>query len=216
MTFYIVEPIINVYFLSTFTILFANVLDITIDKKSLIEYFDKKNDLYLQGTRSLYFNLLLVSPINYVVGYNYLLDTTNYDLYYFKLLGILLTHNVLYFMMHYSVHKFKPIRFIHEFHHKFIINIPSIGNAVSFLEFQTMYVLPFLVSMFLLKPNTTTINVGILIISILNSIIHSTGLKHLPWLSYFVSPGQHCKHHETYTNNYAAPLLNLDKLFIKE
>ena len=79
-----------------------------------------------------------------------------------------------------------------------------------------MYVLPFLVSMFLLKPNTTTINVGILIISILNSIIHSTGLKHLPWLSYFVSPGQHCKHHETYTNNYAAPLLNLDKLFIKE
>lgn len=68
--------------------------------------------------------------------------------------------------------------------------------------------------MFLFQPNTTTINSGILTISILNSLIHSNGLKNLYWIQYFVSPKQHCKHHETYSNNYAAPLLNLDKLLL--
>ena len=68
--------------------------------------------------------------------------------------------------------------------------------------------------MFLFQPNTTTINSGILTISILNSLIHSNGLKNLYWIQYFVSPKQNCKHHETYSNNYAAPLLNLDKLLL--
>ena len=115
-------------------------------------------------------------------------------------------------MMHYMVHKINAIRFIHKFHHLFKNNIPSIGNAVSFLEFQTMYVLPFLVGMYLFQPNPITIDTSILTISTLNSIIHSSNLKNMNWIYIFVSPNQHSIHHETYENHYAAPLLNFDKL----
>ena len=94
----------------------------------------------------------------------------------------------MYFVMHSMVHKIESIRFIHKFHHLFIKNIPSIGNSVSFLEFQIMYVLPFLTSMFLLEPNVKTINVGIFTISFLNSLIHSSELKKIKWIPLLVSP----------------------------
>ena len=212
MEFHLIKPIINVYLLGSFTILFGHILDLTIDKETLIVYLQKKTDLYIQGLRSLYINLLFVSSINYIIAYNYLLDINSYHLQYLKYGGILLIHNVMYYAMHKSVHKINAIRFIHEFHHLFKKNIPSIGNAVSFLEFQTMYVLPFLVGMYLFKPNVCTINLSIFTISFLNSIIHSSALKNVKWFKLLVSPKQHCKHHENYSGTYAAPLLNIDKL----
>lgn len=210
MVFIILEPLKNVYMLGSFTILFSHILDITIDKKTLTYYLEKKTDLYIQGLRSLYMNLLLVSGINYIIAYNYLLDINTNQFQLIKYGGILFIHNIMYFIMHSMVHKIELIRFIHKFHHLFVENIPSIGNSVSFLEFQIMYVLPFLTGMFLFEPNVKTINVSIFTISFLNSLIHSTYLKKCNWLSFLVSPKQHCKHHEVYTGNYAAPLLNLD------
>ena len=44
-------------------------------------------------------------------------------------------------------------------------------------------------------------------------IERSTELKKYKWIQFMVSPKQHCKHHEKYTGNYAAPLLNIDLLF---
>ena len=210
MVFIILEPLKNVYMLGSFTILFSHILDFTIDKKTLTDYLQKKTDLYIQGLRSLYLNLLLVSGINYIIAYNYLLDIKTNQFQIMKYGGLLLIHNIMYFIMHSMVHKIESIRFIHKFHHLFVENIPSIGNSVSFLEFQIMYVLPFLTGMFLLQPNVKTINASIFTISFLNSLIHSTYLKKCNWLSFLVSPKQHCKHHEVYTGNYAAPLLNLD------
>lgn len=210
MVFIILEPLKNVYMLGSFTILFSHILDFTIDKKTLSDYLQKKTDLYIQGLRSLYLNLLLVSGINYIIAYNYLLDIKSNQFQIMKYGGILFIHNIMYFIMHSMVHKIESIRFIHKFHHLFVENIPSIGNSVSFLEFQIMYVLPFLTGMFLFQPNIKTINASIFTISFLNSLIHSTYLKKCNWLSFLVSPKQHCKHHEVYTGNYAAPLLNLD------
>ena len=213
MDLYILEPIKNVYLLGSFTILFGHILDFTIDKETLIIYLQKKTDLYIDGLRSLYMNLLFVSCINYIIAYNYLLDIKSYNLQCTKYMSILLIHNFMYFIMHYMVHKINSIRFIHNFHHLFKKNIPSIGNSVSFLEFQLMYVLPFLVGMYLCLPNVTTINCSIFTISFLNSLIHSTALKNVNWINFMVSPNQHCNHHETYKGTYAAPLLNLDLAF---
>lgn len=213
MDLYLLEPIINVYLLGSFTILFSHILDFTIDKETLITYLQKKTDLYIQGLRSLYMNLLFVSGFNYIIAYNYLLDIQSNNLQILKYSGILLTHNIMYFGMHSMVHKINAIRFIHNFHHLFTQNIPSIGNAVSFLEFQIMYVLPFLTGMYLFKPNVPTINACIFTISFLNSLIHSSALKNVKWLPLLVSPRKHCSHHENYTGNYAAPLIDLDLAF---
>ena len=210
--FYLCEPIKHAYFIGSFTIIFSNLLDLTIDKETLITYLQKKTDLYIQGMITVYFNLLLISSINYVIAYNYLLNLNNNDINLIKYGSTVFTHNLLYYIMHYMVHKINIIRFIHKFHHLFKINIPSIGNAVSFLEFQIMYVLPFLVSMYLFEPNPITIDSSILTITILNSIIHSSKLKNINWIYIFVSPNQHSIHHETYENHYAAPLLNFDNI----
>ena len=86
-------------------------------------------------------NLLLVSSINYIIAYNYLLDINTNQFQIIKYSGVLFIHSIMYFIMHSMVHKIESIRFIHKFHHLFVKNIPSIGNSVSFLEFQIMYYL---------------------------------------------------------------------------
>ena len=206
------EPIKHVYLLGSITIIFSHILDFTIDTETLKTYLQKKTDLYISGIRSMYLNLLLVSGINYTIAYNSFLELKNNNINYINYFGILLIHNIMYFSMHLMVHKINSIRFIHEFHHLFKQNIPSIGNSVSYLEFQFMYVLPFLVGMYLLKPNPITIDCSILTISLLNALIHSSNLKKIYWPSLLVSPNQHSIHHETYSSNYSAPLINLDKI----
>ena len=86
-------------------------------------------------------NLQLVSSINYIIAYNYLLDINTNQFQIIKYSGVLFIHSIMYFIMHSMVHKIESIRFIHKFHHLFVKNIPSIGNSVSFLEFQIMYYL---------------------------------------------------------------------------
>lgn len=210
--FLLYEPFKHVYLLGSITIIFSNILDITIDTETLKHYLQKNTDLYIKGVRSMYFNLLLVSGVNYTIAYNSLLELNNNNINFVNYLCILLIHNIMYFSMHLMVHKINPIRFIHEFHHLFKQNIPSIGNSVSYLEFQFMYVLPFLVGMYLTKPNPITIDCSILTISLLNALIHSSNLKKIYWPSILVSPNQHSIHHETYSNHYSAPLINLDNI----
>lgn len=206
------EPIKHVYFLGSCTIIFSHILDYTIDSDTLKNYLKNKTELYIQGIQSMYFNLLFVAGLNYIIAYNFLLDTSDNHINLLKYFTILLIHNLLYFAMHLMVHKVNSIRFIHEFHHLFKQNIPSIGNSVSYLEFQIMYVLPFLIGMMLLKPNPITIDSSILTISILNALIHSSRLKTINWPFILVSPNQHSIHHETYSNHYSAPLINFDQI----
>lgn len=212
MNIYILEPLQQVYILSSLTVLFGHILDITIDSQTLMEYMNKKTSLLILGTRSIYLNLFLISPLNYIIAYNFLLDRTDNSLQFVKLSEVLLTHNVMYYLLHYSVHKIKTIRFIHEFHHKFTTNIPSIGNAVSLIEFQTMYVFPFLLAMYLFNPNVKSLNIAVFLISFFNTLIHSSKLRNIKWFSIMVSPNQHGEHHATYSNTYSAPILNFDLL----
>lgn len=214
---YIIEPLINSLILGSFTILIGHLLDVNISRSTFKNEYVNKNkiDLYLDGQKQVHFNLLVVSPINYILAYNYLMCHYSINLCYNKLLGILITQNICYFLLHKLVHNLKVIKPIHDFHHKFIVNIPSIGNSVSFLEFQFMYVTPFLLGMFLFSPNVITVNISILIISIMNSIIHCNELTNFIWLPMFVSPKDHSNHHKTSSSTYSAPLLKLDLLFGK-
>lgn len=208
----IFSPLINVFFLGIFTIMFGYILDFTISKNSLLYYFKEKPSLYISGIQATFINLLVISPINYLIAINYLIsnDFFTNGIIYHKLFLMLLCHNLLYFLLHYTVHKIEILKPIHFFHHKFKRNIPSIANAVSPLEFQTLYVIPFLVGLFLIKPNVITFDISILIISTLSTIIHCYELSNLNWISGIVSPKKHCQHHETYSATYSAPLLDLD------
>jgi len=210
----IFSPVINIFFLSIFTIMFGYILDFTVSKKSLLYYFKEKPDLYISGIRATLFNLIIISPINYFIAINFLIskDFFKSGLACNKLFLMLICHNLLYFLLHYMVHKIEILKPIHYFHHKFKKNIPSISNAVSPLEFQTLYVLPFLFGLLIFKPNVITFDVSILIISILSTIIHCYEFSNFKWIPGFVSPKKHCLHHETYSATYSAPLLDLDFL----
>lgn len=208
------NSLINVFLLSGFTILFGYILDFTISKNTLKYYMKEKPELYISGIKSTFFNLLIVSPINYLFAVNFIVNESFFivGIQYLNLIYLLLCHNILYFILHALVHRVKSIRFIHNFHHKFKINLPSIGNAVSFLEFQFMYVLPFLVGLYLFQANSVTFNIAILIISTLSTIIHCNELNNIFWLPGFVSPKKHSNHHKMYQSHYSAPLLDFDWL----
>ena len=213
-------PIINVYLLSSITILCGYVMDFTISKNTLKNYCENDLNLYISGIQSSLLNLLVISPLNYILIYNYLdyldYNTNVFEIQYLNLISLLLTHNFFYFLFHSLVHKINFLRFIHNYHHQFRINLPSIGNSVSIMEFQFMYVLPFLLGSYFFHPNIITLNISILIISLFNTLIHCDELKQINWLTIFVSPGQHCEHHKTYKSTYSAPLLNFDLLFGSE
>ena len=212
---YLIEPLYRVYMLSGLTVLFGHIMDINISTSS-IEYYcsdEKRLRLYIEGQKKLQFNLLLVSPFNYLIAYNYLLDTNVEKIQIFNLCRLLILHNFLYFVLHYSVHKIKSIRFIHHFHHLFKVNTPSIGNSVSYLEFQILYVTPFLIGMYLFNPNPITLDFSIGIISFLNTLIHCDEFKGLYWIPFLVSSKQHCEHHDNYSSTYSAPLINFDLIF---
>ncbi len=211
---FILEPLINVYLLSSFTILFGYVMDFTVSSNTLEYYCKEKPKLYIDGIKSTMVNLLIIAPINYIIIFNWLnfLISTVYTFSILKTSLLVLTHNILYFLTHMAVHRISSIRFIHDFHHKFKINLPSIGNAVSVSEFQIMYVLPFLLGSYIFSPSVLDLNISVLIISFLNVLIHCDEFKKLGWVSIFVSPKQHCQHHDTYHSTYSAPLLNFDLL----
>ena len=67
---YIVYPIINTYLLSSLTILFGYIMDFTISKNTLKKYCQNELDLYISGIQSSKINLLIISPLNYILVYN--------------------------------------------------------------------------------------------------------------------------------------------------
>ena len=216
---YIVYPIINTYLLSSLTILIGYVMDFTISKNTLIKYCQNELDLYISGIQSSNINLLIISPLNYILVYNlhYIDYNKNiFDIQYVNLISLLLAHNFFYFIFHSLVHKIHFLRFIHNYHHQFRLNLPSISNSVSIMEFQFMYVLPFCFGAYFFHPNIITFNISIFIISLFNILIHCDELTTLNWLIIFVSPQQHAEHHLTYGNTYSAPIINFDLFFSKK
>jgi len=208
----IINPYIKGLHLGSYTYLFSNVLDYTISKETTLELLQKHPKLYVQSSISNFINLLGLSPIYYVIAENILLTNKSTEIQLFNWLGIVLTHNIIFYQLHKWFHEIKSLYFLHKFHHKFVKPVPSNGNAVSVHEYNIAYVMPFLLGAFLFKPNGITFQLAIATISFLNSFVHCPQVRNirLPWIPFLVVPSDHLIHHEKLTTKYASPLLNVD------
>ena len=204
--------------LGMYTLMLSTLLDNTLCQNETNELIKEKPELYFQGLQANYTNLLGLAPIYYIIVYNYFLDlnklqgdiTTNIIEFSIDYFGLLFIHNIGYYGMHVIMHKIHELKFIHDFHHLYKKTIPSTGNAVSIYEFNFAYVMPFVGGAYLIHPSSQAMNASIMTISLLNIFIHTPAFKNIDYPKWLVSPGEHMKHHETYTNTYAAPLVNID------
>ena len=208
-----IYPIFQVYKLSIYTFLVSLILDVTICYPTTVNYMRNKTDLYIDNLHANLKNLFILSPFYYFLAYYFLLDNSSN---YFSIINtfvLLLVQNIFYHYAHQYMHNIPSIRWMHDFHHKYIETTPTIGNAVSMAEYQIAYVLPFLIGSFIVHPSPVDLQVTVFIISSLNMFIHSQELKEMKYFSMLVSPKKHIGHHETRSGTYSAPLLDLDKMF---
>ena len=187
------------------------LMDLTISQKSMLLILEKTPKLFIEGYKKCQFNLMLLSPIVYSFTDQYLLTHENNIINISKVIYLTLIHHFGYYAVHKSMHKIDTLRKFHDFHHKFDkILCPSIGNAVSTVEFTAAYVCPFICGAILVKPNEITFVIPIALISVFNNLIHCRELKNVPWPAFLVSPKQHLEHHEVRSKHFSAPILNLD------
>jgi len=124
----------------------------------------------------------------------------------FDFMSIVGVHSFFYSLIHKCMHKIKALRPIHKVHHNFKeVVLPTAANAVSVWEFLLAYMLPFVPSILLLKPDSSSLLYSASFISLMNILIHSPSLKDKAWIPNFVTPHMHLNHHEFRTSNYSAP-----------
>ena len=200
--------------LGIYTITVSSVLDHTLSAKYTQELMKKDLELYFDGMKANYKNLLVISPLFYAMLYLFLMNHNKDGFYIFDYSGLVLLHNIGYYLVHKNMHKLSTMKFLkdaHGFHHRFINTIPSTGNAVSPMEFNLAYVSPFIMGIYLISPNNITLKCAIMTISLLNIAIHCPNLSDLELPPYLVSPMQHMNHHKkAIIETYAAPFLNID------
>tara|TARA_B100001248_G_C27337018_1_gene434356 strand:- start:324 stop:974 length:651 start_codon:yes stop_codon:yes gene_type:complete len=212
---FIVDPLCEVLVLSLFTVFFGILLDITVGLNTLLEIIKKDPKLYFKGIMANYINLLFLAPIYYVFSYNLLLNYNSNIFNLYTYLGLLLIQSIGYYYVHKLMHVNSYFKWMHTFHHEFVITVPSSGNAVSIYEFQIAYVLPFLVGAILFKPSPLDFKYSIFTISCFNLFIHTKELEDLTYPFYLVSPNDHITHHKTRSDTYAAPIINIDNILKK-
>ncbi len=207
----IVKPYVKGLHLGTYTYLFSHILDHTIAKDDLLSMVKHKPTLFNQCATTNFINLIGLTPIYYIFVDNFLINhILPTHIQPIKIFSILFIHNLLFYITHLSFHSFKSLYFIHRFHHKFNKPIPSSGNAVSILEYNFAYVMPFLIAAFFIKPNDLSFRISVSIISFLNAIIHTIPFYNFSINPFLIKPGDHIEHHEKLTVKFAAPLLNID------
>jgi len=193
----------SVVFLSSF-------LDRTICNKSMTKLLSTAPALLLEAYTHSHYNLMLVSPIVYSIVDNTLLSNV-LDFSLKDCTQLLFIQNIGYFIAHYCMHKNLFLYKYHSFHHKFdSILIPTIGNAVSTIEFLFAYTAPFVVGAYYIRPSELSFLASIGVVSVGNMVIHMEELRGVWWLPGFVSPTNHIEHHEKRNCHYSAPLINFD------
>ena len=186
-------------------------LDISFSKKSFIKLCNESSEKYIQAVEAVQRNMMVISPLVYGVIDQSFIDHNSMTFQYNNIVSVLGIHSVGYYVVHTAMHKFKKLYTIHSFHHQYDkILLPSIGNAVSTMEFISAYLLPFIIAAYFLRPNEISFIIPIGIIGLLNIVIHCKELEDLPWAALFVSPKNHIEHHEVRTKHYAAPTINRD------
>ena len=191
-------------------------MDNTIAKKSLENLKNDTLDLYYQGMKRVYTNLLLVGPTYYYLLDKYIILNDNNAINLFSVIILVLTHSVGYYSAHRLMHRSDLFRKYHNFHHQYNSTlIPSISNAVSPQEFTFAYMFPFVIGAVLFKPDIDSFNLSILIVSLMNLVIHTEEFNYIPWNKYLVSPMTHSNHHKgkNTKSTYSAPTFNLEEIY---
>ena len=188
-------------------------MDVSISQSSFLSMMKEISTQSIHAYYTIQMNLLVISPLVYMVNDKYLIDHKTSSINYRHGVMLLLIHHIGYYIVHRSMHQIEMLRKYHDYHHEFVKHLcPSIGNAVSHSEFLFAYILPFIIGAYLIRPNEITFILPIGFISLFNNIIHCKELRYLPWLPFFVSPNMHIKHHEIRNKHFSAPILILDYL----
>mmetsp|Transcript_19122 Transcript_19122/g.53784 ORF Transcript_19122/g.53784 Transcript_19122/m.53784 type:complete len:243 (-) Transcript_19122:80-808(-) len=127
---------------------------------------------------------------------------------------ILFVHSIGFYAAHRLFHTYPKLYRHHRFHHRFNVNVPPMAaNAVSPVEYIFAYIVPFVVAMPFVQPDTMSIRLCVAIVSLTNILIHTPKLadlseKFVPeWL---VTTEDHLEHHRKLNTKYAAPTFNID------
>ena len=128
--------------------------------------------------------------------------------------GIIVIENVFFFLVHKAFHEVKGLWWAHRFHHRFNdVILPSSASAVSVTEYVVGYVLPLLLGAKVMKADEPSIQIAAALISISNLLIHSPFLEGKVYPSWLlVSADDHYRHHRKLTTDYAAPIINCDRI----
>lgn len=191
------------------------LIDNTISKPSLDKLKENNITLYNQGMIKVYKNLLFLGPIYYLGVEKFIISDHASPISLYETMGIVLVHSFGYYFAHRSMHRNDFFKKYHYFHHQFNETlVPSIGNAVSENEFTFAYMFPFVVGSLMVNPNINSFNMGIMIVSIFNLLIHCQELENVKWNQYFVSPKVHLYHHQSKNqfSAYSAPTFNLENI----
>lgn len=203
------EPITTGFQLGTLLISIVLFLDFFI---SHTEVSLTPRDLYRIGFFYNILNLLLITPLGYVMVYEYFLNIKENQFEVWKFFVTILIQNIGYYLVHKCMHS-KSIYHIHKFHHRYNqIVIPSSAFAVTVCEFVFAYLSPLILASYLLYPTMKTISTTSFFIGICNLLIHTPQLSKVKWIPYIVSPSSHMKHHIFQKSYFAAPVLDIDKL----
>jgi len=201
------------FFLGSAMYTFGYLLDATVAYTSVNEIIFNDPILYIDGQNKVRDNLLLITPVVYVIVDKMLLSNTT-EFSVIKCVSVLLIQNIGYFSIHKLMHTHPLIESIHNFHHRYKKNIyPSTGSSVSIEEYLLAYLFPFIFGAYVVKPNEITFITSIGIVGIFNYMIHTKELKNISWVPGFVSPTDHIVHHYTRKGYYSAPLLNMDTIY---
>ena len=189
------------------------IMDNKISKSSVEKLKENNITLYNRGMLKSYKNLLFLGPIYY--GFISSTMDQSYNINLINTFEIVFIHSIGYYLAHRNMHRNDLFKNYHYFHHQFNETlVPSIGNAVSEMEFTIAYMLPFVVGSIIVNPNIASFDLGIMIVSIMNLIIHCQELENVEWNKYFVSPRTHLYHHQSKNleSTYSAPTFNLEYL----
>jgi sterol desaturase/sphingolipid hydroxylase (fatty acid hydroxylase superfamily) len=133
-----------------------------------------------------------------------------------RILGVIVVHDICYYKAHKTMHSSSGWYRFHKFHHQFRQYIsPSAANAVSVVEYLLAYVIPFALAAIMIRPTEIELRISVYVVSFANLMIHTPAFscmsKYLEAV-YLVSEHLHSEHHRKLTTNYAAPILNIDRL----
>ena len=194
------------------------LMDNTISKKSLLKLKNSTEELYKEGMRKTATNLLAVGPTYHYIIDNYLIHDHQNIPIVSETFAIVFIHSLGYYLSHRLMHRNDLFRKYHNFHHRFNETlIPSIANSVSTREFTFAYMIPFIIGELLVKPNINSFNLGVMIVSIMNLIIHTEELNNIQYPDFLVSPEIHLNHHKgkNKRKSYSAPTFNLEYIYSK-